>query len=118
MRSYAAGGFPEADRGKFSALCREGTTLCSDGVHPAGLDYLKQAIAALHKHGFRVIMDVVYNHTYDLESPLFKTVPWYYYRQDEMGKTSNGSGCGNDIASERSMCRQRALWFWENFLNK
>ena len=70
---------------------------------------LKQAIAALHKAGFRVIMDVVYNHTYDLASPLFKTVPWYYYRQEKNGKASNGSGCGNDVASERSMCRRYIL---------
>ena len=70
---------------------------------------LKQAIAALHKHGFRVIMDVVYNHTYNLESPLFKTVPWYYYRQEKNGKPANGSGCGNDIASERSMCHRYIL---------
>ena len=70
---------------------------------------LKQAIAALHRHGFRVIMDVVYNHTYDLESSLFKTVPWYYYRQESSGKASNGSGCGNDMASERSMCRRYIL---------
>ena len=70
---------------------------------------LKEMIAALHANGFRVIMDVVYNHTYSLDSPLFKTAPWYYYRQNPDGTPSNGSGCGNDIASERSMCARYIL---------
>lgn len=70
---------------------------------------LKEMIAALHENGFRVIMDVVYNHTYSLDSPLFKTAPWYYYRQNPDGTPSNGSGCGNDIASERSMCARYIL---------
>lgn len=65
---------------------------------------LKEAIQALHRNGFRVIMDVVYNHTYRLDSWLWRTAPWYYSRQDKSGAPSNGSGCGNDIASERSMC--------------
>ena len=70
---------------------------------------LKEMIAALHANGFRVIMDVVYNHTYSLDSNLFKTCPWYFYRQTPEGKPSNGSGCGNDIASERSMCARYIL---------
>ncbi len=70
---------------------------------------LKQAVQALHKSGFRVIMDVVYNHTYRLDSWLWRTVPWYYYRQNEDGTPSNGSGCGNDLASERSMCAKYIL---------
>lgn len=65
---------------------------------------LKEAIQSLHKNGFRVIMDVVYNHTYKLHSCLWKTVPWYFYRQTEGGAASNGSGCGNELATERSMC--------------
>lgn len=65
---------------------------------------LKQAIQAMHREGFRVILDVVYNHTYTMDSCLFATVPWYFYRCTPDGKPSNGSGCGNDIASERSMC--------------
>ncbi len=65
---------------------------------------MKEAIMALHRNGFRVIMDVVYNHTYYLkESCLFKAAPWYYFRQNEDGSASNGSGCGTEIASERSM---------------
>ena len=70
---------------------------------------LKEMIAALHAKGFRVIMDVVYNHTYSLDSPLFKTAPWYFYRQNPDGSPSNGSGCGNDVASERSMCARYIL---------
>lgn len=61
-------------------------------------------IKALHKNGFRVIMDVVYNHTYFLDSWFQRTVPWYYYRVHENGETANGSACGNDVASERIMC--------------
>ena len=70
---------------------------------------LKEAIAALHREGFRVIMDVVYNHTYVSDSWLERTVPGYYYRQKEDGTLSNGSGCGNDVASERSMCARYIL---------
>ncbi len=67
---------------------------------------LKEAILALHKAGIGVIMDVVYNHTYDLENPLNKTVPDYYYRFDKSGKHTNASACGNDTASERYMFRK------------
>ncbi len=79
----------------------------SDGA--ARIRELKQAIMALHKAGLRVIMDVVYNHTCRLESCLWKTAPWYFYRQDEKGAPTNGSGCGNDIASERSMAARYIL---------
>lgn len=65
---------------------------------------LKEAIQSLHTQGFRVIMDVVYNHTWNLDNPLQRTVPYYYYRTwPDSGNLSNGSGCGNDIASERPM---------------
>ncbi len=71
---------------------------------------LKEAVQALHMSGLRVIMDVVYNHTYHLErSCLFGAVPWYYYRQNADGSASNGSGCGSEIASERSMCARYIL---------
>ena len=71
---------------------------------------LKQAVMALHAQGFRVIMDVVYNHTYYLkESCLYKAVPGYFYRQTEDGSFSNGSGCGSEIASERSMVSRYIL---------
>ena len=161
------GGFDSKDRGKFSALCRSGTTLDGAGKFATGLDYLKQLgvthiqlmpvydygsvdeenwedgynwgydpvnynvpegsfssdptrgevrirelkemIQCLHQKGFRVIMDVVYNHTYVADSWLERTVPGYYYRQKKDGSLSNGSGCGNDVASERSMCRKYIL---------
>ena len=70
---------------------------------------LKEAVQALHRSGFRVIMDVVYNHTYRLDSWLWRTVPWYYCRQEEDGTPSDGSGCGSDLASERSMCAKYIL---------
>jgi len=63
----------------------------------------KEMIQALHKKGFRVIMDVVYNHTFDLDTSLQKTMPYYHYRIDEKGDLSDGSACGNDIASEMPM---------------
>ena len=78
---------------------------------------LKEMIQFLHKEGFRVIMDVVYNHTYVSDSWLERTVPGYYYRQKADGSLSNGSGCGNDVASERSMCRKYILdscLYWVN----
>lgn len=70
---------------------------------------LKEAVQSLHKQGFRVIMDVVYNHTYSFDSCLQKTAPWYYYRTDENGTPSIGSACGNDVASERAMCSKYIL---------
>lgn len=162
-----AGGFLPEDRGRYTALCRTGTTLNSDGLRTTGIDYikrlgithiqlmpiydfatvdetkpdeqynwgydplnynvpegsyssdpyhgevrireLKQAIASLHRQGFRVIMDVVYNHTYHLESWLWRTAPWYYYRQNTDGTAANGSGCGSELATERSMCAKYIL---------
>ena len=162
-----AGGFDAKDRGKFSAMCRPGTTLKGEGKFATGIDYvknlgvthiqlmpiydygsvdernwetgynwgydpvnynvpegsycsdpyhgevrireLKEMIQYLHKEGFRVIMDVVYNHTYVNDSWLERTVPGYYYRQKSDGSLSNGSGCGNDVASERSMCAKYIL---------
>ncbi len=67
----------------------------------------KQMIQALHKAGIGVIMDVVYNHTYTGEDSYFnRTVPNYYYRINSDGSFSNGSGCGNDTASEHKMFRK------------
>ena len=76
---------------------------------------LKEAILSLHQNGFKVIMDVVYNHTYSLDSWLQRTVPWYFYRVDENGNVSNGSACGEDIASEMPMCNKyirESVLFW------
>lgn len=66
----------------------------------------KQMIQALHNAGIGVIMDVVYNHTYSTESAFQYTVPNYYYRMNEDGTFSNGSGCSNDTASEHKMFRK------------
>lgn len=70
----------------------------------------KQAIMALHEKGLGVIMDVVYNHTGNSEdSFLNQLVPGYYYRTNTQGKFCNGSACGNEIASERSMVRKMII---------
>ena len=69
----------------------------------------KEMIQALHKKGFRVIMDVVYNHTYSLESVFNQVVPWYYYRTNADGTPCNGSACGNDFASEMPMASKFIL---------
>ena len=83
---------------------------CTDPAHgEVRIREFKEAVMGLHKAGLRVIMDVVYNHTYHLESHLFKTVPWYYVRQKPDGTASNGSGCGCETASERSMCGRYIL---------
>ena len=66
----------------------------------------REMIAALHAAGIGVVMDVVYNHTYRAENPLNNTVPYYFFRQNPDGSFSNGSGCGNEFASERPMARR------------
>ena len=66
----------------------------------------REMIAALHAAGIGVVMDVVYNHTYRTENPLNSTVPYYFFRQNPDGSFSNGSGCGNEFASERPMARR------------
>ena len=67
----------------------------------------KQMVEALHKAGIVVILDVVYNHTYDIDHSNFqRTYPDYYYRKTADGKYSNGSGCGNETASDQPMMRR------------
>ena len=63
----------------------------------------KEMIQAIHSKGLRVIMDVVYNHTFSLDNALQNSMPYYHYRLDEKGELSDGSACGNDIASEMPM---------------
>lgn len=76
----------------------------------------KQMIQALHKAGIRVIMDVVYNHTYDVMGcALGRVVPQYFYRLNEDGTYANGSGCGNETASDHEMMRQfmvESVCYW------
>ena len=78
----------------------------------------KQMIQALHKAGFRVILDVVYNHTTDASKTGFeRTMPGYFYRMAEDGSFYNGSGCGNETASEQAMFRKymiESLEWWMN----
>ena len=70
----------------------------------------KQMVQALHKAGIRVILDVVYNHPFDIEGGNFdRTFPMAYYRYTADGKPSNGSGCGNETASEKPLMRQFML---------
>ena len=70
---------------------------------------MKEMVQSLHAQGFGVIMDVVYNHTYSLDSWFQRTAPWYFYRVFDDGRISNGSACGNDVASEREMCAKFIL---------
>ena len=78
----------------------------------------KQMVKALHDAGIRVILDVVYNHTYDIEHSNFqRTYPDYYYRKSADGQYSNGSGCGNETASDRPMMRKfmlESVKYWIN----
>ena len=66
----------------------------------------KQMVQGLHDAGIGVVMDVVYNHTYDGNSAFNKIVPYYYYRFTASGANTSASGCGNDTASERYMFRK------------
>ena len=80
----------------------------------------KQMVQALHNQGIGVIMDVVYNHTYSADSNFSKIVPNYYYRYNSNGTLSNGSGCGNETASERSMVRKfivDSVTYWQSEYN-
>lgn len=67
----------------------------------------KQMVQALHENGMKLVLDVVYNHTMDIEGSNFhRTVPGYFYRQRPDGSWANGSGCGNETASDRAVMRQ------------
>lgn len=83
---------------------------------PVRIKEFKNLVQSLHSSGIGVILDVVYNHTYFAkESVLNQTVPGYFYRQKEDGSFSNASGCGNEIASERTMVRKYiidSLKYW------
>ncbi len=78
----------------------------------------KQMVQALHDRGITVVMDVVYNHTYLSDGSCFsKTVPGYYYRMTSAGTYSNGSGCGNETASDKIMYRKymvESCAYWAN----
>ena len=78
----------------------------------------KTMVLALHKAGIRVIFDAVYNHTFDIEGSNFqRTYPDYYYRKTADGRYSDGSGCGNETASERPLMREfmiESVKYWIN----
>ena len=78
----------------------------------------KMMVQALHKAGIRVILDVVYNHTFDIENSNFQRIyPDYFYRKTADGKYSNGSGCGNETASEKPLMREymtESVKYWIN----
>ena len=78
----------------------------------------KQMVQALHKAGIRVILDVVYNHTFDINGSNFpKTYPDYFFRKNAEGKYSDGSGCGNETASDKELMREfmkESAAYWVN----
>ena len=86
--------------------CPEGSYSSNSKKGEVRIKECKQMIQALHNAGIGVIMDVVYNHTYTSDSWFQRTVPNYYYRMNNDGTFSNGSGCSNDTASEHLMFRK------------
>ena len=84
----------------------------------ARIKEFKQMVQALHKAGIRVILDVVYNHTFNIDGSNFqKTYPGYYYRHRPDGTYSDGSGCGNETASEKPLMREfmvESVKYWVN----
>jgi pullulanase len=96
----------------------EGSYSTNPADPAARIREFKQMVQALHKAGIRVILDVVYNHTYDIDHSNFqRTYPDYYYRKNADGTYSNGSGCGNETASEKPMMRRfmiESAKYWIN----
>ncbi len=91
-------------------FCPEGSLSAVPQDPLARVKGLQHLVAELHRDGFAVNMDVVYNHMFDKDtSPLEKVVPGYYFRVDKEGKPSNGSFCGNDLDSTRKMMRRLIL---------
>ncbi|WP_025716294.1 type I pullulanase [Paenibacillus sp. 1-18] len=94
----------------------EGSYSSNPADPEARIRELKQLVQSLHSAGIGVILDVVYNHTYSVEKgPFEPVVPGYYYRTDEQGQLTNGSGVGNEVATERPMVRKYikdSLRYW------
>lgn len=101
----------------FSYFMPDGSYCTQPDDGPLRVRELKYFVGALHASGIGVVLDVVYNHTYSVEhSPLELVMPEYYYRRSD-GCLSNGSGCGNELASERGMARRLmtdSLLYWVN----
>ncbi len=92
-------------------LTPEGSYSTNPNDAYARIKELKKMISAMHKHGLKVVLDVVYNHVYDVSSSSFnKIMPYYYFRYTDSAHLSNGSYCGNDIASEKPMVRKYLLY--------
>lgn len=94
----------------------EGSYSCDPTEPYRRINELKEMIQTVQEQGIRVILDVVYNHVYKKEASSFeKIVPGYYFRYNQYGMPSNGTGVGNDIASERAMVRRfilDSIRFW------
>lgn len=84
---------------------------------PVRIKEFRQMLQSLHNNDIRVIMDVVYNHTHD-ETVFDPLVPGYYYRTDYLGRYTNGSGCGNEVASERPMVRKFIIDSLKHWVNR
>lgn len=96
----------------------DGSYSTDPGTPEVRIREFKQMVQALHKAGIRVILDVVYNHTFNIDGSNFQlTYPDYYYRKTTDGKYSDGSGCGNETASERRLMRDfmvESVKYWVN----
>ena len=95
-------------------FCSPENMYASNPTDETGIIELKQMIKELHSAGLRVILDVVYNH-YDQKSPFDHLIPFYYYRMNEFGQASNGSGTGNEFNSTYPMARKfiiDSVIFW------
>ncbi|MBR5464844.1 MAG: type I pullulanase [Alistipes sp.] len=94
----------------------EGTYSTNPADPAARIRELKTLVQAMHKAGLRVVLDVVYNHTTGVDRCGFElTVPGYFYRFNPDGSFANGSGCGNETASEKAMMRKflvESLEYW------
>ncbi|MGM0608607.1 MAG: type I pullulanase [Candidatus Muiribacteriota bacterium] len=102
----------------YSYFSLEGSYSTDPDKPTARINEFKKMIQTFHENGLRIILDVVYNHTYSsVECPLAQTVPYYYYRLKDDGRFSNGSGCGNETASDKTMMRKHivdSLLFFAN----
>ena len=91
----------------------------TDPFNPASrIREFKEMVLALHRAGIRVVLDVVYNHTFNTQDSNFeRTVPGYFYRQNAEGGFADASGCGNETASNRAMMRRymvESVKYWIN----
>lgn len=86
--------------------CLEGSYSSNPSDGYARIKEFKQMVMAMHEKGLNINMDVVYNHTFSINGSFQMLVPYYYYRTSNSGVFYNGSGCGNEVASNRLMMRK------------